>query len=434
MTSFFALIRKDLLLYVSDRRALILNIMMPVMLASFFGFLFGGSGDSKTSKIEVALVLQDTSDTGKKIAAGLRADAALKVSDLTLEAAETQVREGKLKAAIVIPQGFGNAAGGALFGAGKKPAIDLLYDPSQKAVLAMVRGMLTQQVMQIVSADMFGGKGGQDWTEKSLQTIDTRSASDPDSMALKDFLGSLKTYQARVPNKPVGATDAKAGAAPGGLAMPFSTSERAVISSSAEAGYNGYAHSFAGMSVQFILFMGINMGIEILLARRSGIWNRLLAAPVSLMQVLLARAASAALIALGLLTVIFLCAMVIFKVQISNVLGFFCVGAGFALMTAAFGLLIAAFGKTPEAARGLAVFATLIMVMLGGAWVPSFVFPEWIQSVTVVIPARWAVDGFDAVTWRGLGLEVALRAALVQLGFAALFGSLAIWKFNREQQ
>jgi ABC-2 type transport system permease protein len=35
------------------------------------------------------------------------------------------------------------------------------------------------------------------------------------------------------------------------------------------------------MGVQFILFMGIDMGIGILLARRSGIWNRLLAAPVS---------------------------------------------------------------------------------------------------------------------------------------------------------
>jgi hypothetical protein len=32
-------------------------------------------------------------------------------------------------------------------------------------------------------------------------------------------------------------------------------------------------------------------------------------------------------------------------------------------------------GKTPEATRGLAIFATLIMVMFGGAWVPEFLFP-----------------------------------------------------------
>jgi hypothetical protein len=50
------------------------------------------------------------------------------------------------------------------------------------------------------------------------------------------------------------------------------------------------------MGVQFILFLGVDMGIGILLARRSGIWSRLLAAPVTLTTVLLARAASAAII------------------------------------------------------------------------------------------------------------------------------------------
>jgi ABC-2 type transport system ATP-binding protein len=44
----------------------------------------------------------------------------------------------------------------------------------------------------------------------------------------------------------------------------------------------------------------------------------------------------------------------------------------------------------------------------------------------------WAVDGFDAVTWRGLGLQAA-PAMAVQLGFALVFGGLAIWKFRRDQ-
>jgi ABC-2 type transport system permease protein len=102
-------------------------------------------------------------------------------------------------------------------------------------------------------------------------------------------------------------------------------------------------------------------------------------------------------------------------------------------MTAGFGLLIAAFGKTPEAARGIAVFATLIMVMLGGAWVPSFIFPAWMQQLTVIVPTRWAVDGFDITTWRGLGMDAAFAPMLIQLLFAAVFATLAIWKFRRTQ-
>ena len=42
--------------------------------------------------------------------------------------------------------------------------------------------------------------------------------------------------------------------------------------------------------------------------------------------------------------------------------------------------------------------------MLGGAWVPTFVFPRWLQNLTAVVPTRWAIDGLDATTWRGLGL------------------------------
>ena len=48
-------------------------------------------------------------------------------------------------------------------------------------------------------------------------------------------------------------------------------------------------------------------------------------------------------------------------------------------------------------ARCIAIVATLLIVMLGGAWVPTFIFPEWLQTATLVIPTRWAIDGLDAM-------------------------------------
>lgn len=431
MTAFIALVRKDLILFLSDRRALLVNLVLPIVIATFFGYLFGGSGDSKTGKIEVALVQQDTSAVSARIGAGLKADSTLAITEMPLEQARAEVRKGKQKAVIVIPPGFGDAAGAALFGTAAKPTIGLLHDPSQTAVLAIVKGMLTQQVMQVVSAEMFNGKTGAAFTDKSLAELDQRAASDPDSAALRDLLTNVKKFQTRASAR---ADAAKPNGAAGGLAMPFSTRDQAVTSNDQPGakGYNGYAHSFAGMGVQFILFMGVDMGIGILLARRTGIWSRLLAAPVTLTTVLLARAVSAAIIALGLLLVIFTFAVLVFGVQIGNPLGFIGVAVCFSVLTSSFGLLIAAFGKTPEAARGIAVFATLIMVMLGGAWIPSFLFPQWVQSLTVLVPTRWAIDGFDAMTWRGLGMDAALSAMAAQLAFALVFGVLAVWKFRRE--
>lgn len=433
MTALLALIRKDLKLYLRDKRALLMHLLMPVVLAAFFGSLFGGGSEARTSKVEVGLVMLDQSPVGQQIAAGLQADSALKISLLSEDEARTLVRKGKLPVAVVIPDGFGKRASDALFSGIDKPSLPVYYDPSQSTMLAMVKGLLTQQVMQASSAAAFSFTDSRA-TSEQLQQVAASDLKASDKVQLTEFLGSLKKYQdqraADAARQPAGAQAAQ-DAKPAGMSVPFTTQDQALSSGPR---YNGYAHSFAGMGVQFILFMGIDLGIGILLARRTGIFNRLLAAPITLTTVLLGRGISGAIIAMSLMCALFACAMLIFKVSISSLAGFLILALCFALMTAAFGLLIAAFGKTPEAARGMAVFATMIMVMLGGAWVPSFIFPEWMQQVTLVIPTRWAVDGFDAVTWRGLGLDAALAPSAVLSGFALLFATLAIWKFRREQQ
>ncbi|MEO7578341.1 MAG: ABC transporter, partial [Massilia sp.] len=85
MTAFIALVRKDLILFLSDRRALLISLVLPILIATFFGYLFGGSGEAETGRIEVALVQLDSSVSGQKIGAGLKTDAALAVTDMNLE-------------------------------------------------------------------------------------------------------------------------------------------------------------------------------------------------------------------------------------------------------------------------------------------------------------------------------------------------------------
>ena len=429
MSALTALVRKDLILYLSNRRALLISLLMPIVLGAFFGYLFGGSGAVSNGKIDIALVQLDDSGTSRKIAAGLKSDSTLNVQELPLAAAQDRVRHGKLSVAVVLPAGFGAAAKNAFFGGRNKPEITFYYDPSQQAVLAMVKGMLTQYVMQDVSAEMFDIKAVDSYLNTSIDALQRNATQNPE---LLKMLSSIKEYQSRAAKKEEGGADQQAAQSEQvGLSVPYSTSDQALTSGLQK--YNGYAHAFAGMSVQFILFMGIDAGIAVLLWRRMGLWNRLLAAPITLNTVLLARALSSAIIAFAILCVIFLFAMLVLKVEIAGSLpGFIGVGICFALVTASFGLLVAAFGKTPEAARGLAMFATLIMVMLGGAWVPTFLFPQWLQTATLVVPTRWAVDGLDAMTWRGLGFEAALPAMAALLGFTALFGALAVWRFRRD--
>ena len=197
--------------------------------------------------------------------------------------------------------------------------------------------------------------------------------------------------------------------------------------------YNSYAHSFAGFSVQFNLFMGVEVGAGMLLLRQRGLWRRFRAAPLSKWTILGSRALSAGMISVVLVSIVFGFARVVFDVRISTVPGFFLLAASIGLMTAAYGLLIAALARTVETARGMSILVTIFIVMLSGAWVPSFLFPTWVQNAAKVIPARWAVDGLDGVTWRGLGFSDALLASGVVSLFALLFGLVAVARFRWDE-
>ena len=156
------------------------------------------------------------------------------------------------------------------------------------------------------------------------------------------------------------------------------------------------------MAIQFLLFAMANIGVEMLLERQRGLWSRLRSAPIAKTTLLLGKAISGALISLMILLVSFGFAMIVFKVRIhGSVIGFLGISIACAVMASTFGLLVAALGNSPATARGVTTLAVLMMVMLGGAWVPTFIFPAWLQQFTLIVPVRWAVDGLDAMTWRG---------------------------------
>jgi ABC-2 type transport system permease protein len=425
MVPFLALVRKDLKLFFSDRRSVVVGILVPIVLASFFGYLFGGQrGDAETSKVAVLMIDQDGSDISRDLMAQLAGDRMLNVKPSTLDAAREAVRKGKATAAIVVPKDFGRDAGRALFTGANKPDLSLLYDPSHSMELGLVKGILSGAVMESVSKEMFNGSSGRQMLDESLSRVENSSdLSLEDKKALRDVLSGAKELNERQ-------AGTRQGALSGGLTMPFETRDEA-ITSGGNVAYNGYAHSFGGMGIQFILFMGLDVGIALLMLRRTGLWQRLRAAPLSRTMLLGSRTVSASLTAGFILAVLFIFARVVFGVRIlGSFPGFVLVCAAFSLMTAAFGLMIAALGETVEATRGYSVMATLVLVMLGGSWVPTFVFPKWLQRLTVVVPTRWAMDGLDAMTWRGLGFSAAITPIAVLLLFTLLFGAIAVMRFR----
>jgi ABC-2 type transport system permease protein len=426
MTAFRALVRKDLQLFLVDRRALLMSFAVPIAIGSFFGYVLGGQGNEDRARIPVLTVDQDGSAISRQILKEFSAEKALEVKPSTAEDARAAVRKGTATVAVIIPANFGQEAGRAFFGPAQKPEIAVLFDPSHAAERAMVAGILTGDVIEAVSKEMFTGQSGREMVKDSLALLEqSQVPSAADRQPLEDLLRSLDRWNRRVDQ---GGRSIMAQ----GLTMPYTTHEEAVTARR-NTRYNGYAHAFAGMVVQFVLFLGIDVGVGLLQQRQRGLWKRFRAAPLSRGALIGSRAVSAAILAFLVVQVNFLFARLVFGVRVEgSMAGFVGVSAALALMTAGFGMLVASLGKTPDATRALAIFATLIVVMLGGAWIPMFLFPQWLQKLTVAVPTRWAMDGLEAMTWRGLGFSAAAAPMGVLVLFAVVFGLLAVMRFRWE--
>jgi ABC-2 type transport system permease protein len=440
LLALLALVKVHIRLYLADRRALMINLAMPILIAAFFGAVLGG-GSSKISQIEIGAVDLDHSELSAAVLKGLAEESALKLIPLSEEQAQDRVKRGKLRVAFVLPLGFGEQAGSALMGVGVKPEVKLFYDPSESTSLAMLRGLLAQAAMQQSMRLSFSGQGGQRRLDEALKGLEARDDMSADTRAtLGQLFKNVRELQAQASAAAASApaeaaeaaeaTNSASAGGQGGMSLPYTLAEQA-ITSRPDQQYNGYAHSFAGMGVQFVLFMGIDLGVGILLARRAGLWQRLRAAPLSRLSLLGSYFVSTSLIAASVLAIVMVVGTQVFGSGVSGSwLGLALIVACYGCFTAGFGLFLAAVGRSPEATRGLSILATLLMVMLSGAWIPSFVFPPWLQSATLIVPVRWAVDGLDAMSWRGLDFAAALAPSAVLLGSALLLVALAWWRFD----
>ena len=451
-----AIVWKDLRVFLTDRHSVILSFAAPIALASFMAAIFGGAGPSASSQIGLVVVDEDGGPVSRAIVAGAGLDPRLAIKLADRDRATAMVRKGEAIAAVVIPRGFGEAASEALLGGGEPPDLTFIHDPTRRAELSMAEGVLTRVVLEAVAAESFGDfdddplAGGSDRLAPQASPID-ESVDRAEFLALfganevlkgleggrdelleafpglGDWFDSSATSRPRV-------EDAKSPrpASKAALKMPYGQREVSITAGGGEGERGALAaHAFAGMVVQFVLFSAVEWGVGLLVERQRGLWKRLRVAPVSRMTLLAAKVAGCLVSSLLIAVVVILAGALAFRFPIrGDWLALGLTAVSFAWMAANFGLMVASLGQSPQGARSIAVLAVLVMVMLGGGWIPSFLFPEWLQAFTTGIPTRWAIDGFDNVISKGYRLEEALPGICVLTGFGAGFGSVAVVTFR----
>ena len=411
------LVTKDILRFLADRNGAIVTLVMPIALGALIGALMAPRADAGT--VELLLADSDGTEESQALIEALQDEPSLDVTVVSEEEARRKLRAGDAAVALILPEGAGAALQPAGMFGGNRPVAPLLYDPSRKMEAEIASGLLTKVVMQVVGSRL----------------------SDP--QALKSMFEDLRSELEGLPGAEVwvalfnsgieAAAEQSAdmlgdGEAEGaGFRPPLSFEKQEVSAPGSTSGYNSYAHNFAGVLCMFLMFWAAEAAKELIGERHSGVLGRVRMAPVQRWQILFARGVSTVLIALLMTVAVYAVGMLVFGVTIrGSVLGFLAVVFAQAIFVGGFALFMAGVGETERQVANYSTFAILMLSFLGGAMIPTFVMPQWLQTASHVLPTTWATQGLAAMTWRGLELGSALLPTLVLFTYGAVLGLIGI--------
>jgi ABC-2 type transport system permease protein len=371
---------KDWWLFWADRRAAALCFLVPIILASAFGMIFHRpSSDVAITRLPILLVAESGDPFTTQVVAELLACERLEVRTTTRADAEAAVAKCSPAVAIVLGTDFEQVRNWQPGQPLVRPEVIILHHATASAERHLAEGIFTEVVMKKLARERFGS----------------------------------------VP----GVTEA-------GLTSPFQVVS-ATNSVTANTQFNSYSHSFCGMTLQYLLFWGMESGLVFLRERQRGVWVRMRASPVPLSCVLTAKGLATAWIALLQVLVTFGFGYLAFGVTVTgSLIGFVLLVLAVCGLAAATGLLVAAIGGTEARARSVSILVILGISMVGGLWVPTFLLPNWVRDIALSLPTAWAMQGLGGVTWEGRSLRTVLPSVLAVTGFALAFLTVAVWRLK----
>ena len=94
------------------------------------------------------------------------------------------------------------------------------------------------------------------------------------------------------------------------------------------------------------------------------------------------------------------------------------------------GLIIGSFMESPEGFGLVASFAVYPLFLLSGALYPLTNLPKWMQVLTHINPATYAVDGLRSIIIHASSMSF-MSNLLIVLGFDIVLILVGTWAFNR---
>lgn len=421
MHALFALALKDIRLLLRNRGALFFTVAWPLLIAIFFGMIFGGGGGS--SRPKVALVVQESHEATERFAEALLKLDTLEVDRVDAASAEQLVRQGKRSAAVVLPPGFG-ARSAQVFN-GDPPQVELWLDPSRKAERAMIDGMLMKLGGEAMFANISDPNARQRWLEQSragLERIDPASRQQ-----FSDFFDALDAMMATPEATAPQGQDKESG---GTGFTPLTVSARD-ITVAKHGPANGFAISFTQGMFWALLGALMSFVTALVLERMEGTWNRLRSSPMSAGSLLFGKALACFLVMFSSLLLMAVVGALLFKVMPHSLPKLMAAFLAASIAFTGIMMLLASIGGSVQSASGAAWAVMMPLAMVGGAMIPLFAMPPWMLQLSNLSPVKWAVLAIEGAIWRGFSVAEMATPIAILLATGVVCAVLGAWRITR---
>lgn len=414
MHPILAIAIKDVRLLLRDRMGAIFTLGFPLAFAMFFGMIFSGSSSSTPASMDIVVVDQDASARSRQLVDDLKASDAVEVQTAPdIDGARALVRGRKAAAGVVITKGFGAALDRPFWG--ESAAIELISDPSRTAEVGMLQGVVMELAYKQFQASITDTNAMAQMSKQALADMDTLPPDEQARLApLRTFLPSLESFmQSMQDARSTDAQDDEQAAQAAGQPVTVTTSS--VIP---EQRTSGYAMSFTQGMIWGVMSAAITMALTLVIERRTGTLIRLRVAPIPQGTILAGKALACGLVILGVLALLTIIGVVGFGVAPTSYPLLALAAVSTAIGFVGIMMVIAAIAKTEAVANGLGWGGMLGLAMIGGAMVPSFLMPKSLQTLGLISPVRWGLEGLEGAIWRdySLGQMLLPCGALIALG------------------
>lgn len=405
MRQIISLALKDLRLMPRNRGGMFFTFVWPVLVTVLFGIMFGGNDDGRQGKVRVAIVDEDNTDGSRAFVRKI--EESFELTPMTQADAENAVRRGQQTGFIVVKPGFGDAANRMFYGSPKE--IEVGVDPARQAEAGMLEGLLMKHAAADMQKMFTDSRASTAMVDKALGDL---KQAPPDQVApVQRFLGELKTFMGTPQSQgPPGSQQ--------GEWQPLKITKKDVARVW-DGPRNPFDITFPQGVIWGLIGCAMSFGISLVTERTHGTLVRLRMAPLTNVQILAGKALSC-FVSILFVEALLLMVALGFGVRPTSYAMLALAGLSAAICFVGFMMLVAGLGKTEQTASGAGWAMLMPLAMIGGAMVPTFIMPSWIQSISFISPIRWAMLAIEGGVWRQFTIgEMAMPCAiLIAIGMA----------------